>query len=323
MPGIRPLTPGQHRARTPSTPVPLPTQAFDPPNQLSSEGSHRSSPTPVAETRTVNFHESIGVIFETTNPTTSDVGPTDTAWGDTNGRGGIGTLSRGASIVVIVVVTVVAGILLWTGAFVLIRRYRRTGDRRRSPGTFDNEAGHEHGRNPKYNSGLGSLASPGAVSELGGGPPAIGSTPNPAELEANVHVHSPAKPWMHRRSFLSSPAINQPQYSPRSVQSKQSARRTVRESFGEKVNDPATALGRLKIPNPLASMARASPGSASPRAGSFWRIPRSPRSPSTTARLSAHLPKPSSRSGLSGSTSRPTTPGRVRQEHQGGSGGTQ
>lgn len=328
-----PLTPGlklartDAGARTTSTIPPPSTTALGSPtvngarSQQSSESGQSSSSPPVTQTETIHLDDSISFIYETGSPT-SDLGAASTASSDANGEGGIGSLNRATSIVVIVVVTVVAGILLWTAAFLLIRRYRRGGNRRESQRSFGDEAGLERGaRDAKYNSGLASIVSPGAISELDGGPPVIGSTPNPAELEGNDLGQSPARPWVHRRSFLKSPAINHPQYSPRSVQSRISARRTVRESFGEKVNDPATALGRLRIPNPLVTMARASPSSASPRGGSFWRLPRSPRSPSTAARLSAQLPKPSPRSGLSGNTSRPTTPGR-RQGRQSDSDGT-
>ncbi|KAK4194335.1 hypothetical protein QBC40DRAFT_290943 [Triangularia verruculosa] len=145
-------------------------------------------------------------------------------------------------------------------------------------------------------------------SELDTSSPALGSAPNPAELEGDVAMNAPAKPWvLHQRSWLRSPSLYHPLQSPQSFRSSRSTRRTVRESFGEKVNDPATALGRLRIPQAARSpMSRSSPPSASPRSGSFWRLPRSPRSPRspTATRLSQQIPRaPPQKSGLSNETS--------------------
>ncbi|KAK4652065.1 hypothetical protein QC762_608020 [Podospora pseudocomata] len=158
-------------------------------------------------------------------------------------------------------------------------------------------------------------------SELDTSSPALGSAPNPAELEGDT-IETPAKPWVvHQRSWLRSPSVYHPLQSPRSFRSSRSARRTVRESFGEKVNDPATALGRLRIPSAARStMSRSSPTSASPRSGSFWRIPRSPRSPRTptSTRLSQQIPRPPPiKSGLSNETSLSNTPPDILERRDG------
>ncbi|KAK0666780.1 hypothetical protein QBC41DRAFT_145990 [Cercophora samala] len=164
-------------------------------------------------------------------------------------------------------------------------------------------------------------------SELDTSSPALGSAPNPAELEGDSAIDSPPKPWVvHQRSWLRSPSVYHPLQSPRSFRSSRSTRRTVRESFGEKVNDPATALGRLRIPPAARStMSRSSPPSASPRSGSFWRIPRSPRSPRTptSTTMSQQIPRPPpSKSGLSNETSLSKIPsGAVERRDGGGSAG--
>ncbi|KAK4170034.1 hypothetical protein QBC43DRAFT_40296 [Cladorrhinum sp. PSN259] len=149
------------------------------------------------------------------------------------------------------------------------------------------------------------------VSELDGTPPAsavrpphLGSTPNPAELEGDATQNTARSGTHSQRSWLRSPSLHNPMQSPRSVRS--FGRRTVRESFGEKINDPATILGRLRIPSVRSTMSRQSPGSASPSALSPWRIPRSPRTPRTPmtnrlSQVSEHPPRVSSRkSGLDG-----------------------
>lgn len=248
-------------------------------------------------------------IFDPPDPTTS-LAPANTAGNASDG--GLGSLDRTTSIVVIVVVTVVAGIGLWVAAFLFVRRYKKkVAKRKGSPSTmYTDETGLERGSHGHKRSGSGvpqSMISP--ASELYAGPPAIGSTPNPAELEGDVMIQPPAKTWVHQRLWHKGSSLQPPLTSPRSMMSARSTRRTVRESFGEKVNDPAAALGRLKIPTPRAT-GRPSPGSASPGGRSFWRMQRSPRSPLAPARLSAQLPKPSPRSRLSGNVSRASTPGR-------------
>ncbi|EAQ87491.1 hypothetical protein CHGG_04110 [Chaetomium globosum CBS 148.51] len=255
-------------------------------------------------------------IFDPLDPTTS-LAPANTAGSASDG--GIGSLDRTTSIVVIVVVTVVAGIGLWVAAFLLVRRYKKRVAKRQGSRstTYGDETSLEQGshRHKRGESGVPqSMISP--ASELYAGPPAIGSTPNPAELEGDVVVQLPAKTWVHQKLWQKGSSLQPPLTSPRSMMSARSARRTVRESFGEKVNDPAAALGRLKIPTPRA-MGRPSPSSASPGGRSFWRMQRSPRSPLAPGRLSAQLPKPSPRSRLSGNVSRASTPGRGKPGWQG------
>ncbi|KAL2260605.1 hypothetical protein VTK26DRAFT_5324 [Humicola hyalothermophila] len=276
--------------------------------------SSRLPTTLITDTRTRNLDETMSIIFETADPTDRSYNPVNTAAANQD-TGGLGSLSRGASIVVIVVSTVVAGILLWTAAFLLIRRYKKRAMQRRHAGRKSFGSGFEGGhRYTKAHPPLphAAVVSPGGVSELEAGSPAIGTTPNPAELEGDFYIQPPAKPWMNRSSYLKPPPVDPPKYSPSSIESTQSsACRTIRESFGEKINDPAAAIGRLRLPNPLAAITRSSASPASPRGGggSFWRLPRSPRSPSTAGRLSAQLPKPSPKSGLSGGVSGPNTPG--------------
>jgi len=303
-----PLTPGLKVARTgvpetfsaavqqqSSTSVGTSTTTSAPDKKPTAQNPDPSSSTLTTETRN-NNNDDFGVtqIFDT-GSRTSTLGPANTASGNLNGSGGLGSLDRTTSIVVIVVVTVVAGIALWVAAFLLVRRYKKRVMRgRRTPGD-GTSLEHGGGRHRRANSGIPkSIGSP--MSELEPGPPAIGSTPNPAELEGEV-LQPPARSWLHRASRVrhSSQHLQPPPYSPWSMASTAgSGRRTVRESFGEKVNDPAAALGRLRIPNPLSmsmSMGRQSPSDASPRNASFWRGPRSPRSPAGGARMSRQLSK--------------------------------
>ena len=313
-----PLTPGLKLARTGTDTKPsstsLATSTTKAPETRPTSGSEESSATVITDTKTGT--PEFTLIFETPTSTPS---PSNTASGNSNGSGGIGSLDRTTSIVVIVLVTVFAGIAVWVGAFFLFRRYKKRREREGShlrkgsaetgleQGAWDTRAS---SRAPE------SLVSP--MSELESGPPAIGSTPNPAELEGDDLAPPSARGWLYRGSRFKSAHLQPPPYSPRSVITG-STRRTVRESFGEKVNDPAAALGRLRIPNPL-SMGRPSPGSASPGTGSFWRLPRTPRtpnkSPSGAGRLSAQLPKPSPRSAMSGNGSRPSAIGRP-ERHDG------
>lgn len=329
-----PLTPGLKLATTSSQTTPPPDMASvttaSPPTEttgekrtLPGEGETRSTVLGTDKTTHKPDQKSFSFIYETGDPTSS-LGPKNTG-ANPNGSGGLGSLDRTTSIVVIVVVTVVAGIALWVAAFLLVRRYkRRARVGKGSPSsTGSDEPGLEHGR--RRHTRLNSAATKSIVlspaSELDAGPPAVGSTPNPAELQGDDIVPLPARPWMGHKSRLRSPHLHPPQASPRSVRSSRSTRRTVRESFGEKINDPAAALGRLRIPSHL-SIGRPSPGSASPSTRSFWRLPRSPRSPSGAARLSAQLPKPSPRSGLNVNVSRTSTPGRGKPGWQDGSGST-
>ncbi|KAK4248346.1 hypothetical protein C7999DRAFT_13736 [Corynascus novoguineensis] len=332
-----PLTPGLQLAKTDSQrttrdPVMGPTITAD--SEAKPTGEPGGQPAPDSgENETGGMYTdanpnspvSFTLIYETPNPTNSRDPSNDAASGSS---GGIGSLDRTTSIVVIVLVTVVAGIALWVGAFLLVRRQRKRAARRKgTPSTKEgDETSLENGRRHTRTTSGATMSIISPVSELDAGParpagpPAIGSTPNPAELEGDILVQPPAKTWIHQRLWPRSPGLHPPQSSPRSMLSTRSARRTVRESFGEKVNDPAAALGRLKIPNPLA-MGRPSPTSVSPSARSFWKMPRSPRSPSAAAaaaaaasaavaRRSAQLPKPSPKPGFSGSASRASTPGR-------------
>ncbi|KAH6855980.1 hypothetical protein B0I37DRAFT_66166 [Chaetomium sp. MPI-CAGE-AT-0009] len=322
-----PLTPGLELARTGSEKTRTPgmgsTTTTGPGTGTTGEAGRL--PAPDGETGTsieftTDTTDSTGSgfthIFDTPEPTRS-LAPVNTTGSASSG--GLGSLDRTTSIVVIVVVTVVAGIGLWVAAFLLVRRYKKRIANRKSSRstTYGDETSLEQGRHrhTRNDSGVSrSIISP--ASELYAGPPAIGSTPNPAELEGDVMVQLPAKTWVHQRLWYKGPSLHPPLSSPRSMMSARSTRRTVRESFGEKVNDPAAALGRLKIPNPRA-MGRPSPGSASPGGRSFWRMQRSPRSPLAPARLSAQLPKPSPRSRLSGYVSRASTPGRGKPGWQG------
>ncbi|KAK3307215.1 uncharacterized protein B0T15DRAFT_484397 [Chaetomium strumarium] len=318
-----PLTPGQKLARTE-----LESKASAVSQAIATTKGPETRPTAVrsssstATSITEIDEDSLTQIWETPDPTS--LRPSNTALSNSNGRGGLGSLDRGTSIVVIVVVTVVAGIALWTAAFLLIRRHKRRAGKR--PGRLrrkGDEAGPDQGaQETKANTGLPkSTASPESTPELDSGSPAIGSTPNPAELEGDMLIQPPTKPWVNQTSWLKVPSQHPGQPSP--TQSGKSPRRTVRESFGEKVNDPAAALGRLKIPSPL-SPGRPSPHSPSPIARGFWRLTRSPRSPSAAARrLSVQLPKPSPRSVPGGNASTASTPRRGKTGWRDGPDNTQ
>ncbi|AEO60800.1 hypothetical protein MYCTH_2120773 [Thermothelomyces thermophilus ATCC 42464] len=349
-----PLTPGLRLATTGSQettrgPVMGPTITIDPATLTTGEPGRQPAPDQ-GDTDTVLYTDanpsspvSLTLIYDDPEPTSS-LGPASSA-ASGSGGGGLGSLDRPTSIVVIVLVTVIAGIALWIGAFLLVRQQRKKAARRKGSRSTreggDDETCLENGRRQrgparpagpagsakharKPSGATKSIGSP--VSELDAtGTPAIGSTPNPAELEGDLLIQPPERTtWVHQRLWLKSPALLQPpQSSPRSLLSTRSTRRTIRESFGEKVNDPAAALGRLKIPNPLA-IGRSSPTSASPSTRSFWRMPRSLKTTTTTttttppagttaaARRSAQLPKPSPRSAHSVSVraSRASTPGR-------------
>ncbi|KAK4111019.1 hypothetical protein N656DRAFT_712744 [Canariomyces notabilis] len=300
-----PLTPGLRLAKTEpgafTTLAPLPTSSTSvrtsatttgPDTKPTSETSQQRLEA-TSESTTPGPNESINLIFETGGPTTT-LAPQNAS--NAAMEGGIGALDRGASIAVIVVVTVIAGVLLFTAAFLLIRRRRERQNRLRALAKEGGEAGLGPGAggNQDWASYKATTLSP--ISELdGGSAPAnapIGSTPNPAELEGEPLENPPPKAWT-QRSWLRSPSFNYHLNSPRSIRSSRATRHTYRESFGEKDNDPAAALGRLKIPN-LATLSKTSSNSASPKAGSFWRLPLSPRSP-VAGRLSAQLSKLSSR----------------------------
>ncbi|KAJ4287841.1 hypothetical protein N0V88_007551 [Collariella sp. IMI 366227] len=68
----------------------------------------------ISMTITAKPDETFTLIFETGDPT-GKLGPENTASARSN-RGGLGSLDRGTSIVIIVVVTVIAGLLLWIPA---------------------------------------------------------------------------------------------------------------------------------------------------------------------------------------------------------------
>ncbi|KAK4465787.1 hypothetical protein QBC42DRAFT_108070 [Cladorrhinum samala] len=279
---------------------------------------------------------------------------------NTSGGGLLGSLNRTNSIIVIVVITLVGVSILATAALILVRRNKRkelnvwasaeAGNRASTwpgpsnRGTFMSAASSNkvvrdvRSTTPASSKKISTNLDPrGRVSELHGSPPpsavrlpVLGSVPNPAELEGDM-TQMPTRLWAHnQRSWLRSPSLQQPLQSPRSVRS--FGRRTVRESFGEKINDPATVLGRLKIPSTRSTMTRPSPNSASPAASSFWRIPRSPRSPKsprstmTTRRsqLSHVSPIPSPmKLGLSGDVATPTIPEHPQEETGESSSNTQ
>ncbi|KAK4176469.1 hypothetical protein QBC36DRAFT_290510 [Triangularia setosa] len=295
-----------------------------------------------------------------------DTGATNRA---DEGGFGIGSLNRGSSIVVVVVISLIGALIISTVAWCLVRRYKRKQvlekEQLQANSVTRLEAGQQHDQaytpassrrsGPRLDPREGMQmdarkamnlpsreatrkTSPQAAlkidpqqnpkltprrgySELDTSSPAIGSAPNPAELEGDSAVDTPAKPWVvHQRSWLRSPSVYHPLQSPQSFRSSRSTRRTVRESFGEKINDPATALGRLRIPPAARStISRSSPPSASPRSGSFWRMPRSPRSPRspTATRLSQQISRPPpSKSGLSNETLMSSTPGPDEQRNR-------
>ncbi|KAL2121302.1 hypothetical protein VTJ04DRAFT_5329 [Mycothermus thermophilus] len=295
--------------------------------------------------------ETFKVIHMTERPTFT---PASTnAAGELSEEGGIGSLSRTSSIIVIVCVTTAAGVLISTAAFFAFRwwykrRMARMGLLPDSPDGSDLERGRRrtahlsekplpngsrnttidmtrrssktsqtythstsHSQSPIVESPRDRLFleapkpmidSPAPPSELEANPPAnpvIGSAPNPAELPGDLLIE-PSRSWIARRSWM---------------QSRRSNNRTIRESFGEKVNDPAAALRRLKIPPPtLPPTRKTSPRSASPGARSFrWRLPRSPKTPTSAGGSAFNLPDPSRVAGVE-------TGHRHEQTELGGSG---
>ncbi|KAK3391305.1 hypothetical protein B0H63DRAFT_135075 [Podospora didyma] len=243
-----------------------------------------SSATKEAATGAGSFPTNLGGIDTSTSNNSSAV---------TDGGGGSGGISRTATIVIIVSVTVVVGLLLWVLAFLLIRRRKARRDkttyreRKGSPGSLNMLVG----KDDKI-SGAELGGPPPGFSELDSGQAMRGSTPNPAELDGHgvgdlplrntwmAHMHLPRR-MVHRASQAGT------EHSARSSV-RSSPRRTIRESFGEKANDPAAALGRLRISQgrslrSKSTRSRSSPRSSpiSPRRMTFGKLSsRSPLSPS-------------------------------------------
>ena len=263
------------------------------------------------ETPTVFGGTNGGIVFEIQYPTNNT--PSRTSSRHKKEEKGIGSLNRGTGIAVIVIVTVIVGIILWTTSFLAIRRHRRAKGRQNAH-VADGDC-YSSGGEQKFfkdeNSGSSMATLTGSSASEGEGKRAdIGTVPNPAELEGDAVP--PHWSWLSRRSRLRSSPANQSQDSHHSFYSTRSSRRIIRESFGEKVNDPAAILGRLRIHNTLSTAAIASSTSSSPRSGSFLRLPRSPQNPQSPAAgmgvgAGSHVARPSSYFRQSDVSPRPLT----------------
>ncbi|KAK3943381.1 hypothetical protein QBC46DRAFT_39883 [Diplogelasinospora grovesii] len=252
-----------------------------------------------------------------------------------------GALDPKITVVLLVLVSVLAGIAIWISAFFLIQRYRR----RRAAATHHCEKGlpppasvrlgvrrgrvyRYRGDNPLLSSS-NMLANSGSISgaelgerdvlsELGPSPPR-GTTPNPAELEGKGMGDPPVRwSWISQVSKLlnapswmggsrarsprltrtpSSPTLGggkQHRFSHPATQqtgtatatatasSPRTTLKSVRESFGEKINDPAAALLRSSI---LPGRAGTNGTRSTLRSSTAWssRVssPRMPGSPGT------------------------------------------
>jgi len=220
------------------------------------------------KTPTVFGGTNSGIVFETAYPTNNTSSRTSRL--HKKEVKGLGSLNRGTGIAVIVIVIVIVGILLWTASFLAIRRYRRAKGKQNAH-VADGD-GYSSGAEQRFlkdeNSGSSMTATAGSSASEGEERRAdVGTAPNPAELEGDAGP--PHWGWLSRKSWLRSSSANQSQDSHLSFYSTRFERRTFRESFGEKVNDPAAILGRLRIHNALSTVGKTSPISSSPRSGSF------------------------------------------------------
>ncbi|KAK0721798.1 hypothetical protein B0T26DRAFT_739221 [Lasiosphaeria miniovina] len=288
-----PLTPGLKFARTgpaaaeathvSTTTVTEPSTTFV--SLVTSVSTESGNPNVlITDSRTIDPDATASIRFTTDG--TSLPGPATTAGAIAGGSSG--GLSRNITIIIVVSVTVVVGIALWALVFLLIRRYRAgklkgrgccccfglgRGDDIYHDDKRSARSSHMLGKQDKDKIPGAELGIPPGYSELDSGP-MRGSTPNPAELDGRGVGEMP---W--RSTWVPQvPRILHRGEQSSSRSSRSSPRRTVRESFGEKINDPATALGRLRISHSR-SMRKGQSPKASPvsiRPGPFSRASRSP-----------------------------------------------
>ncbi|KAK0636802.1 hypothetical protein B0T17DRAFT_90270 [Bombardia bombarda] len=219
-----------------------------------------------------------------------------------------GMLDRGTSVLLIVLLSVLIGIAFWIVVFVLIRRYRagrlkgwyapamcfggqRRGLRNRIFGRRVYSSSSEnmlaYDANDIAGAELGGREVP---SELGPGS-LRGTTANPAELEGRG-MGDPSLRWSwlsHMSRILKAQRLGRQRASQAGSggsRGSAGARRTltIRESFGEKENDPGAVLARPMVRSP------ARPRSTATAATAATTIRSSTLSSSGTAQLNKPLP---------------------------------
>ncbi|KAK3324522.1 hypothetical protein B0T19DRAFT_231828 [Cercophora scortea] len=210
------------------------------------QSSPSPDPNPTESSTTVDLsiiYETMQTILTSTSTSTTgaDRSPSTTGTTQSMGDGGSsGYLSRGTGIILIVLSSVLVAIAVWIVAFVLLRRYK-AGKLNGFPPSALVRFGIRRGRvYRRYRDSEGSTPILAwhrvAGAELGGrevlseldSSVLRGTTPNPAELEGRG-VGDPSVRWSwvsHVSRFLTR-------------HGRSSAPSTARESFGEKVNDPA------------------------------------------------------------------------------------
>ncbi|KAK3687832.1 hypothetical protein B0T22DRAFT_139941 [Podospora appendiculata] len=245
---------------SPATPMASPELDTATPStstESATSSAAQSSPGPDANPAESSTTVDLSIIAETTqtiglSPTGTSTSTTDADPSGTSGPiqsieggGGSGFISRGTGIILIVLLSVLIAIAVWIVSFVLVRRYK-AGKLNGFPPLALVRFGIRRGRvYRRYRDSEGStpiLARHRVVgAELGGrevlseldSAVLRGTTPNPAELEGRG-VGDPSVRWSwvsHVSRFLTG-------------HGRSSAPSTARESFGEKVNDPAVVLAR-------------------------------------------------------------------------------
>ncbi|KAM7220183.1 hypothetical protein V8F06_004511, partial [Rhypophila decipiens] len=202
-----------------------------------------------------------GRIGGTTTSPAGSVSPTESsqsASGQSRADGWV--LDRGTSIVLIVMLSLLVGIAIWVTSFVLIRRHRAGKLTGLAPAALV-RLGIRKGR--VYHQRVDSASSTANMlgrdrsgrretgfTELESGPPR-GTTPNPAELEGRGIGDRPLRwSWISivSRFFHAGRTGRQGSSNwsgrPSTARSGRSGEKppTLRESFGEKINDPASFL---------------------------------------------------------------------------------
>lgn len=189
-------------------------------------------------------------------------------------------LDRGTSIVLIVMLCLLIGIAIWVVSFVLIRRHK-AGKLTRWPPSALVRLGIRRGRlYPGREASISSTTNmlPGqetGFTEVESGPPR-GTTPNPAELDGRGIGDPPVRwSWMTTVSrFFHSGGRSTRQGSDRSVRPSTPRTggrvRVFRESFGEKINDPAAILAFPEALQTRSSLWSSSVPSTPRRGSSPW-----------------------------------------------------
>ncbi|KAK3318722.1 hypothetical protein B0H66DRAFT_248598 [Apodospora peruviana] len=220
------------------------------------------------------------VVSSTLTESPSTLRPTQTS----QASGTNAFLDRGTSIIIIVLLSLLIGVILWVISFVLIRRYKAGKLRGLAPSALARFLGVLGGRVYRRRGGsssstMGMLENDeiaGAelgYTELESGPPR-GTRSNPAELEGRG-VGDPTMRWswistvsrfLHTgRTGRQTPTLSGDASTTRSARWPP----IIRESFGEKINDPAAILA---LPAALRTRSTLTGASlvSSRRTGSTW-----------------------------------------------------